>query len=215
VNKNSYKICEIFYSIQGESDHIGRPCIFIRFAGCNLNCAYCDTSYAQRGGHWLTLADILDHIAQYPCRLVELTGGEPLLQNALPLLLDALTTKGYKVLVETNGSIDITPLKGKAVAIMDIKCPSSGHHQDNMLCNLLHLVKEDQVKFVIANIDDYRWAKELLSLINNIPAKIIFSPVFSILPPQQLCQWILNDGLDVIFQLQIHKFIWEEDARAR
>lgn len=206
---------EIFYSIQGESIHSGRPCIFVRLAGCNLRCSYCDTSYAYEEGVKLEISEILKQISAYQCRLVEITGGEPLLQPDTPLLIQRLLEDGYEVLMETNGSFDISRVDRRCMIILDIKCPSSGENDKNDLKNLNRLSLNDQVKFVIGSRADYKYAREIIT---SIPAefpldRVLLSPVSGKMPPALLARWILKDKLAVRLHLQLHKIIWPETSR--
>lgn len=202
---------EIFYSIQGESSYAGWPCIFIRLSGCNLRCAYCDTQYAYKDGNDVEIPDIIDRISGYNCRLVEITGGEPLLQSDTPDLVRQLLDKGYRVLLETNGSLDICIVDERCVRIVDIKCPSSGEKERNDLENLKRLGKNDELKFVISDRADYEYAKEILDLApSDIPGSVIvhFSPCYGRISLKELSQWILDDALNVRLHIQLHKFIW-------
>ncbi len=201
---------EIFFSIQGESIHAGLPCIFVRLTGCNLCCTYCDTTYAHKEGQSRELIDIVDAIAAYPCKRVALTGGEPLLQADTPDFVLNQLQNGYEVLVETNGSIDISSLGTRCFRIVDVKCPGSGEQASFNLKNLQHLFPSDQVKFVISDRNDYEFAKEFLV---RVPKRLpvgnrLFSPNMTKLAPADLAAWILADGLDVRLHLQQHKFIW-------
>ena len=207
----SLKVNEIFYSIQGESSYAGWPCIFVRLSGCNLRCSYCDTQYAYEEGDEMGITDILKKISGYNCRLVEITGGEPLLQKETPDLILHLLNKGYKVLLETNGSMDISIIDKRCVRIVDIKCPSSGEKDSNDLKNLDRLGDKDELKFVIADRADYEYAKEIMDLVNNIcPRSVVvhFSPCFEKMDLKGLSHWILEDFLDVRLHPQLHKFIW-------
>jgi 7-carboxy-7-deazaguanine synthase len=208
----SLKVNEIFYSIQGESSFAGRPCVFIRLSGCNLRCTYCDTQYAYEAGNEMDIKDILDKISVYNCRLVEVTGGEPLVQKETPDLVRQLLDKGYKVLLETNGSMDISIIDKQCIRIVDIKCPSSGEIDSNDLDNLKRLGNKDELKFVIADRADYDYAKEILELVyGNCPGSVAvhFSPCFRKMDIRKLSHWILEDFLDVRLNLQLHKFIWD------
>ena len=210
------RLTEMFYSIQGESTYAGLPCIFIRTSGCDLRCTWCDTAYAFHGGDNRSIESILRHIRQWPCKLVEITGGEPLLQKNVPVLAEELLAQGYTVLVETGGHRDVSVLDPRVVKIMDIKCPGSGESGKNRWENLQHLKGADQVKFVIRDRTDYDWAVAVLhrhNLAERVPA--LFSPVFGEMPYEQLAEWILADGLPVRMQLQLHKFIWDPAARGR
>lgn len=209
------KVNEIFYSIQGESLFAGCPCIFIRLTGCNLRCTYCDTRYAYTQGAEIPISEIITRIKAYPCQLVEITGGEPLLQNDTPHLIDRLIDEGYDVLLETNGSFDIGALNPKCCRVVDMKCPSSGEHENNYLANLKVLHAGDQLKFVIGNHSDFQFAVELIKkLDHNFPqSHILFSPIMGILQPAKLAVWILKQGLNVRLHLQQHKLIWPNEPR--
>ncbi len=220
------QVTEIFKSIQGESTLSGTPCVFIRLTGCNLRCVYCDTTYAYEGGDWLSIDDILSKIDDYNCDLVEITGGEPLLQYNVYSLIKALLKTGKLVLIETNGSIDIERAqalkqvqeKGSKIQglkiIMDIKCPDSGMSDKINWENLSKLDKNDEVKFVINSRGDYDWSKEIIrkkSLADR--CHILMSPVYDNLTAGELSDWIINDNLNVRLNLQIHKYIWGESVR--
>lgn len=210
------KVNEIFYSIQGESTYVGKPCVFIRLTGCNLRCSYCDTKYAYYDGEKLDIHEVINKVALYGCPLVEVTGGEPLLQEETPYLISQLLGKGYKVLIETNGSHDISRVDGRSVRIVDIKCPSSGEKDRNDLTNLNRLRDEDELKFVIGGREDYDYAKDILSLIGHGSSGKIavhFSPSFGRMEPKELAGWILHDRLNVRLHLQLHKYIWPPGQR--
>ena len=211
----SLKINEIFYSIQGESLYAGRPCIFIRLSGCNLRCTYCDTRYAWDEGVMMDLREVTKSIQRFDCRLVEITGGEPLIQEATPSLAAELIHAGYTVLMETNGSIDIRPLPADCIKIMDIKCPSSNEAEKNFLGNIPFLGINDQVKFVISDSRDYSFACTIVkNHCRNLPGgNILFSVNTAVLNPQELAAWILKDGLDVRLHMQLHKILWPEIER--
>jgi 7-carboxy-7-deazaguanine synthase len=207
---------EIFHSIQGESTYAGRPCVFVRLTGCNLRCAYCDTRYAYEEGETMELTHISQQIAPFQCPLVEVTGGEPLLQDDTPMLVEKLLDDSYEVLLETNGTMDISSLDSRCIKIMDVKCPSSGMHQKNDLENLNRLTSRDELKFVLGNKEDYQYAKKIVdALQTNLFSvnAIHFSPVFGCLEPETLAEWILKDHLDVRLQLQIQKYIWGPETR--
>jgi len=210
------KVNEIFYSIQGESSFIGIPCVFVRLTGCNLRCSYCDTRYAYEEGTLWDIPDILDRISSYHCPLVEITGGEPLIQKETPLLIRDLLDRGCHVLLETNGSRPIRTIDERCVRIVDIKCPSSGESRSNDYRNLDDLTGQDEIKFVLGERKDYEFAKEILisrNLANRISHPPIFSPVTNSLDPKKLVRWILEDHLPVRFQLQLHKILWGNDVR--
>ena len=206
---------EIFYSIQGESTYSGRPCIFVRLTGCNLRCSYCDTRYAYEEGVEMEIAEIMDRIAGYKCPLIEITGGEPLLQSETPIFIYTLLENGYKVLMETNGSLDISRVDSRCIKIVDIKCPISTESDKNDLENLKRLGLKDQVKFVIGSRGDYEYAKNIIEL--NCPGfpggQILFSPLPGEIMPAKLAEWILEDNLNVRLHLQIHKIIWPGKQR--
>ncbi len=205
---------EIFKSIQGESSHAGRLCTFVRLTGCNLRCIYCDTTYAYDEGRDMSIEQVLREVAMHPVHLVEITGGEPLLQAEAPALAKALLDTGYTVLVETNGSMDISALPAGCLRIMDLKCPSSGMSAENLWSNLGHLTAQDEVKFVIGSREDYEWAKCIIAE-HDLAARItvLFSSVFGALEPRQLAEWVLGDDLLVRFQIQMHKYIWSPEER--
>ena len=211
----SLLVNEIFYSIQGESVYSGCPCVFIRLTGCNLKCTYCDTQYAYTQGEKMEISQILRQIAGWKCRWVEITGGEPLLQNETPLLVSRLLDHGYIVMMETNGSLDISRVDRRCIKVLDIKCPSSNEAGKNDLKNLKRLDPKDQIKFVIGNREDYRFAKNIISLhCPDFPGdRILFSPVYGKMHPAELADWILGDHLNVRLHLQIHKYIWPEKEK--
>ena len=205
------KVNEIFLSIQGESSCAGWPCSFIRLAGCNLRCSYCDTAYAYEQGEEKTISEIWEEIKNFPCSLVEITGGEPLLQQETPLLIEALLAKGCRVLLETNGSFDISQVTNQCVRVVDFKCPSSGMSHFNNYENLKYLSDQDEVKFVIGNREDFYFAKEMVGRLKKTPSfkgPIHFSPVFGKIKPEKLAKWILEERLPVHLQLQLQKIIW-------
>ena len=210
------KVNEIFYSVQGESSFSGIPFVFIRLTGCNLRCSYCDTKYAYEEGREFTAKQILKEVKKFKCRYVEITGGEPLLQEETPFLVDSLIDKGFTVLVETNGTKDISVITEKAVIIMDIKCPSSGEVNKIDWENIKKLDKKDEIKFVIAVKSDYDWAKQIIAERKlTEKAKVLLSPVKEKLSPNLLAEWILKDSLKVRLQLQLHKVLWPEEKRGK
>jgi 7-carboxy-7-deazaguanine synthase len=213
--RNTIKVNEIFKSIQGESTFAGLPCIFIRLTGCNLRCKYCDTAYAYYEGRDWNINQLLEYIKKFQCGLVEITGGEPLIQTETLNLIRALLSRDSRVLVETNGSIDISSIDRKATVIMDIKCPGSGMSKKNLWENINQLKHTDEVKFVVENKRDYIWAKSKMNKFNLAGrCNVLFSPVYGRLDPHVLAEWILNDNLDVRFQLQQHKYIWDPWKRS-
>lgn len=208
------KIHEIYKSIQGESTYAGQPCVFIRTTGCNLRCEWCDTSHAFYEGNEMTVDAILSQVETYSCRLTELTGGEPLLQNETPLLVTQLLDRGYRVLIETSGSLDVRSVDPRATMIMDIKCPGSGMSGAMRWENLAALKPSDQIKFVIKDRADYDWAVGILDRYPYLNDRIVlFSPVFGVLEPRLMADWILEDGRPVHLQLQLHKYLWHPEAR--
>ena len=210
------KVNEIFYSIQGESSYLGIPFVFVRLTGCNLKCSYCDTKYAYEEGEEFELEQVIEEIKKYKCRYVEITGGEPLLQDETPFLVDSLIDKDFTVLVETNGTKDINVLSDKAVIIMDIKCPSSGEMDKMDWGNIKKLDEKDEVKFVISDRADYDWAKEIINeRALTYKAKILLSPVKAKMDPALLAGWILEDNLKVRFQIQLHKVLWPDVRRGK
>ncbi len=210
------KVNEIFYSIQGESSYAGYPCVFIRLTGCNLRCSYCDTKYAYKNGNSMNIDRIVEIVERYECPLVEITGGEPLIQEETPVLVNSLLERGYKVLVETNGTKNINVLAKDAVCILDIKCPASGESDKTDWDNIYRLGPGDEVKFVLSNIDDYEWAKEIIRKYKLTDRAVVhFSPLLGSLEPAEIAKRILNDWLNVHLQVQLHKIIWPEENRGR
>ena len=208
------QVNEIFYSVQGESTYAGRPCVFVRLTGCNLRCRWCDTAYAFYDGETLTVEQVLERVRAYKCPLVEITGGEPLLQDEVHSLIDRLLLEGYEVLIETGGSLDVGRLDPRVVKILDLKAPGSGMDRLNNLDNLQYLDQKDQVKFVVADRRDYEWAKQMMAehaLAEK--AQVLLSPVFGELHPRELAEWILADRLPVRLQIQLHKYLWDPDQR--
>lgn len=204
---------EIFKSIQGESSFTGLPCIFIRLTGCNLRCTWCDTEYAFYEGKSKSVQDIMEAIEPLGIPLVEITGGEPLLQDGVYDLMNALLEKNYQVLVETGGGVSVAKVPKRVIKILDVKCPGSGEESKNLWDNLDHLNPEDEVKFVLADRADYEWSRDILDRC-KIPQKVqvIFSPVYDRLDLKELAAWILEDNLPVRVQTQLHKVIWGKDA---
>ncbi len=208
------KLNEIFYSIQGEGTRAGLPCVFVRLTYCNLRCTYCDTEYSFYEGTDWEISQVLDKVRDYNCNLVEITGGEPLIQAEVHPLMTQLCDLGYTVMIETGGSLDISPIDPRVTIIMDLKTPSSKMAKKNRYENIPLLKSTDEVKFVIGTREDYEWSKEQLELHNlTNRCNVLFSPVFGKIEPIEIAQWILHDNLSVRFQLQLHKFIWEPDAK--
>jgi len=208
------KVNEIYFSIQGESSNAGLPCVFVRLTYCNLRCAYCDTEYAFYDGKDLSIDEIIEQIDKFDCKLIEITGGEPLVQKESLELMKALCDKGFTVMLETGGSLSIKEIDPRVKIIMDLKCPSSGMLKKNIYKNLDYLKSDDEVKFVIGSKEDYVWTKETLEKYDiTSKCEALFSVVFGKLEPVKLVEWILEDKLNVRFQLQMHKFIWEPTAK--
>lgn len=206
-------INEIFFSIQGESSRAGEPCVFVRLAGCDLRCSWCDTEYAFHEGQRLQIGEIVERVLQYPSDLVEITGGEPLLQERVHLLISRLLSLGKRVMLETGGHRDISDLDERVILLYDIKCPDSQMSDRNFWPNLDRLRPLDEVKFVLASRTDYDWAKQKLQQLNLGGRTVLFSPVWDQLSPRELAEWILKDGLPVRLQLQLHKILWGPDRR--
>lgn len=208
------RVTEIFHSIQGESSYAGQPCVFVRLTGCPLRCTWCDTDYAFYGGRECSLDEVLAQVHTYGCRLVEVTGGEPLAQPESLPLMTRLCDADYTVLLETSGAIDITPVDPRVHVILDVKCPGSGMTDRMHWPNLSMLAAKDEVKFVLTDRADYDWAREILARYEIASrCSVLFSPVFGSLDVRQLAEWILTDRLPVRFQLQMHKYIWAPDMR--
>ena len=205
---------EIFYSLQGESTLAGRPCVLVRLTGCQMRCSWCDTEYAFYDGAWRALDDVLEEIARHGCRLVEVTGGEPLLQPGARPLLAALCERGYEVLLETGGGLDIGGVDPRVRRIVDVKCPGSGEAANNRWENLALLTPRDELKFVIADERDYLWAREVVRARRlDTLCPVHFSPVWSTCPAADLAGWILRDRAPVRLQLQLHKILWGAETR--
>jgi len=208
------KVNEIYYSVQGESTKAGLPCVFIRLTYCNLRCTYCDTEYAFFEGRDFSLEEILAEVKKYNCKLVELTGGEPLVQSESLELMKLLCDSGYEALLETSGSLPIETVDPRVKIIMDLKCPSSNMEKKNLYQNISFLKKSDEVKFVLGSREDYEWTKAIMHQ-NDLQKRceILFSVVFGKLEPAMVVEWILEDNLQVRFQLQMHKFIWHPEQK--
>ncbi len=208
------KVNEIFKGLQGESTFAGLPCTFIRLTGCNLRCSYCDTTYAYEEGEDLTIPEVLARVRDLGCSLIEVTGGEPLLQREVQVLIAKLLEKDYPVLLETNGSLDISHIDPRVKRIMDIKCPDSGMSGRMDWENIRRLKEGDEVKFVLSSRDDYQWAKAVIfryDLGNKVTTLV--SPAFGKLKAETLAQWILHDALPIRLQLQLQKYIWPPGTR--
>ena len=210
------QITEIFKSIQGESTHAGLPCIFVRLTACNLRCTWCDTEYSFQGGTKMTLDDVLGRVRAFGGKLVEITGGEPLLQEEVYALMDRLLAEGYRVMLETSGERPIDRVPREVIKIVDVKCPDSGEPDTFAMENLSHLAPHDQIKFVIATRRDYEFARDFTRRhrLDERTAAVIFSPVHGQLDLADMAQWILDDALEnVRFGYQLHKLIWGAEAR--
>jgi 7-carboxy-7-deazaguanine synthase len=208
------RITEIFFSIQGESTRAGQPCAFVRLTGCSLRCVYCDTKYSYSGGRDMKLDEVLSVVAGYPTRLVEVTGGEPLEQEEVYALMDALLNSGYTVMLETGGQVSIARVPQPVIKIIDIKCPDSHESLSNCWENIALAAPHDEFKFVISSRDDYDWSKGVyLEKLKDKKNSVLFSPAHNDLSAVNLARWILEDGLPVRLQLQIHKYIWGADVR--
>jgi 7-carboxy-7-deazaguanine synthase len=208
------KVTEIFHSIQGESTHAGRPCVFVRLTGCPLRCTWCDTAYAFYGGRDFTENDVIEQVRAFGCPLVEVTGGEPLSQPEACSLLARLCDEGFEVLLETSGAIDTAGVDRRVRVVLDVKCPGSGMAERMHWPNLERLASQDEVKFVIKDRGDYEWARDLIRR-RDLTARctVLVSPVFGETDPRQLAEWVLADRLPVRFQLQLHKHVWAPDMR--
>lgn len=206
------RITEIYKSIQGEGSHAGYPCTFVRLTGCNLRCSWCDTEYGYNGGKDFSLEGVLDKVSAFETTLVEVTGGEPLLQEETPQLIDMLLQKGYTVLIETAGSIDISCVSTDATRIVDMKCPGSGMEDKNFYKNLELVTDKDEVKFVIKDKADFDWSLRLIKK-HKLEEKtqILISPVFGEVKEEDLANWVLESGIKARMQVQLHKIIWGPD----
>lgn len=207
------RITEIFYSLQGETNRVGLPTVFVRLTGCPLRCTYCDTAYAFTGGETVAISKILEQVASYGARYVTVTGGEPLAQKNCILLLHALCDAGYEVSLETGGAMDIAAVDARVMRVVDIKTPGSGELSKNRWENLPLITSHDEIKFVLCDEADYVWAKELMAqyqLANK--CSILFSPVHGTMNPTHLAEWILRDRLPVRLQVQLHKILWHNAA---
>lgn len=208
------RITEIFHSIQGESSHAGRPCVFVRLTGCSLRCVYCDTKYAFGGGTEMTIDDVLSRVRAYATDLVEVTGGEPLEQESVGGLMNRLLDDGHTVMLETGGHVSIRPVPRQVIKILDVKCPDSREGGTFLLENLALAAPHDEFKFVISSRRDYEWSREFVQeRFGGLPNTILFSPAHGTVSPSDLASWILADRLPVRFQLQLHKYVWHPSAR--
>ncbi len=207
-------VTEIFASIQGETTWSGYPFAFVRLTGCNLRCRYCDTTYAYDGGEEFSPEEVVSRVAAFGIPRACVTGGEPLLQPEARVLVSALLDRGMEVLVETNGTVPLDPLDPRAIRIMDVKCPGSGEHGKMLWDNFRRLRDRDEVKFVIGSEEDYRYAVETVARERGGSRwTVLLSPAFGLLPPERLAGWMVGDGVDARFQLQLHKLVWGPDRR--
>jgi 7-carboxy-7-deazaguanine synthase len=206
------RITEIFFSIQGESSHAGRPCVFVRLTGCNLRCTWCDSEYTFTGGERMSLDDVIARVKSYGCNLVEITGGEPLAQAEAFELIYRLCDDGFEVLIETSGSIDTAAVDPRAKVILDVKCPGSGEAAKNRWENLEQLRPHDEIKFVIADRMDYEFARELIERKQLGRWTVLLSPVWGRMDMKSLAEWMLADHVPARFQTQLHKYIWGPDV---
>jgi 7-carboxy-7-deazaguanine synthase len=215
MTQSALRVTEIFYSIQGESTWAGVPCTFVRLTGCPLRCVWCDTAYAFHGGERMSFDEIVARVRSYPADVIEVTGGEPLAHAPAFALTERLLEEGYTVLVETSGAFDVAPLDPRVHKIMDLKCPGSGESHRNRWENLEHLTERDEIKFVVKDRNDYEWARETIRA-RGLDARVeagslralLVSPVWGDLDLEELVGWILEDGLPVRFQMQLHKLVW-------
>jgi len=208
------KLYEIYTSIQGETQHAGRPCTLVRFAACDLRCGYCDTEYAFTGGQEVTRASIVEDVVARGAKLVLLTGGEPLLQPELPELAGELMGRGFEVMVETGGHRDVSALPDGVCIILDVKTPGSGESHRNLWSNLRRLDRDDAVKFVVTSEDDYAWSKQIIAE-HRLAERttVLLSPSFGQLEPKTLVAWMLRDRLPARLNLQLHKYVWPPEQR--
>jgi len=207
LNNTTLNITEIFYSLQGEAKEVGIPTVFVRLTGCPLRCNYCDTTYAFKGNNPLSIGSIMEQVAKYNTHYVCVTGGEPMAQSNCLILLDTLIEAGYKVSMETSGSIDISPVNKKVSVVMDLKTPSSTEKSQNRYENIALLESKDQLKFVIASRSDFDWCCSILENY-DVLSDVLFSPVYESLKPVELADWILEKQLNVRLQVQLHKLLW-------
>ena len=208
------RVSEIFASIQGETSYVGLPFAFVRLTGCNLRCRYCDTTYAYDDGEEFPLDQVVLRVTAFGIPRVTVTGGEPLLQEETPALVEALLALGHTVLVETNGTIPLSRLDHRSIKIMDVKCPGSGEAGKTDWENFSRLSARDEVKFVLSSEEDYRFAREVIRKYGREqPFKVLLSPAFGLLPPERLAGWMVGDAIDARFQLQLHKLVWGPDRR--
>jgi 7-carboxy-7-deazaguanine synthase len=206
---------EIFHSIQGESTHAGRPCVFVRLTACDLRCTWCDTTYAFHEGHKMSVDEVVDRVRSYGCDVVEITGGEPLLQKEVYPLMQRLLDDGRTVMIETGGHLSVDAVPDAVIRVIDVKCPGSGEAEKNHWANLERLRPTDEIKFVIKDRADYEYARDVV-IRHELAARcnaVLFSPVHGVQDAKSLAEWVLADRLPVRVQLQTHKFIWDPQTR--
>ncbi len=207
-------VIEVYASVQGESTHAGRPCTFVRLAGCNLRCTWCDSEFTFTGGQRRSIDDVVSEVVALGVRLVEVTGGEPLMHRQAITLISRLHQEGLEVMLETSGSVDISTVPEGTRIIMDLKPPDSGEEGSNLWANLDHLRPGDEIKFVLASRRDYEWSRDVVRQHGlNARFPVLFSPVHGAVDPSDISDWLVADKLDVRLQLQLHKVIWPSDAR--
>ncbi len=210
MSENTLNITEIFYSIQGEALEVGLPTVFIRLTGCPLRCGYCDTTYAFKGNNPMTIDQIIEKVREFPTHQVCVTGGEPLAQKNVHLLLNDLVKNNYQVSLETSGSIDISEVNHAVSIVMDVKTPSSGEEHQNLISNLQYIKSSDQIKFVIGDMDDFRWTEEFIQN-KSLEGNILISPVFGQVDLRDLADWLMQSKIKARLQVQLHKIIWGDE----
>jgi 7-carboxy-7-deazaguanine synthase len=210
MSENTLNITEIFYSIQGEALEVGLPTVFIRLTGCPLRCGYCDTTYAFKGNNPMTIDQIIEKVREFPTHQVCVTGGEPLAQKNVHLLLNDLVKNKYQVSLETSGSIDISEVNHAVSIVMDVKTPSSGEEHQNLISNLQYIKSSDQIKFVIGDMDDFRWTEEFIQN-KSLEGNILISPVFGQVDLKDLADWLMQSKIKARLQVQLHKIIWGDE----
>jgi len=210
MSDNTLNITEIFYSIQGEALEVGLPTVFIRLTGCPLRCGYCDTTYAFKGNNPMNINQIIEKVREFPTHQVCVTGGEPLAQKNVHLLLNDLVKNKYQVSLETSGSIDISEVNHAVSIVMDVKTPSSGEEHQNLISNLQYIKSSDQIKFVIGDMDDFRWTEEFIQN-KSLEGNILISPVFGQVDLRDLADWLMQSKIKARLQVQLHKIIWGDE----
>lgn len=216
IDLSMLRVTEIFRSIQGESTHAGRPCTFVRLTGCPMRCVWCDSEYTFTGGEYFALDDVMDQVRLFGCKLVEVTGGDPLAQREAYTLIERLGSEGYEVLVETGGYFSTEGIDARAKIILDVKCPSSGEEARNHWPNLERLRSDkDEIKFVIVNLDDWTYTKEIIERykLEQRARAVLISPAWGQVDLKELAEWVSTSGLNVRMQLQLHKYVWGPEAR--